>query len=103
MLVCAFFSAFAHEIAGAACTRSSLRPSWDRLRPLLRVACALCWARDFLSSSGATRGEIAELYLQLSTSSRRRPGPQRERTCAHRYAVCSRFGSGVDAFLDHQS
>jgi hypothetical protein len=33
MLVCVFLSAFAHEIAGAARTRSSLPPSWDGTVP----------------------------------------------------------------------
>jgi hypothetical protein len=30
------------------------------------------------------------------------PGPQRERNCAHRDAVSSRFGTGVDAFFNQK-
>jgi hypothetical protein len=52
MLVCVFFATFAREIAGAARIRSSLRPSWDRLRPLL-------FGANDLQTSGAARRDIA--------------------------------------------
>jgi hypothetical protein len=33
---------------------------------------------------------------------KREPGPQRERNCAHRYAVSSRLSNGADAFYTEQ-
>jgi hypothetical protein len=47
-----FLYAFAHETAGAARTRSSLRPSWDRTAP------SLFGAND-LQTSGVSRRDIA--------------------------------------------
>jgi hypothetical protein len=51
MLVCAFSVQIAHETAGAARTRSSLRP--------LSLE-----GQKFMQASGAQRREIAEPYLQ---------------------------------------
>ena len=52
-----FYVQFAHETAGAACTRSSLRP-------LLRVACALyLLGRMILQNSGAACREKAEFAI----------------------------------------
>ena len=36
---------------------------------------------------------------RFDESSRRRPGPQRERNCAHRGGADSRFGTGAKAFF----
>jgi len=52
MLVCVFFSAFARETAGAARTRSSLRPLFSEGGTLLQ-------------NSREMRGEIAEVCLLL--------------------------------------
>jgi hypothetical protein len=57
MLVCASLCIFAHETAGAACTRRSLRP------PL---------GGSFMHASGALRREIAKSYLMQSNA----PHPQ---------------------------
>src|ERR1700754_3276329 len=55
MLVCVFLSTYARETAGAARTRSSLRP-------LLRVACALfLLGRNNLQSSGTACRENAHV------------------------------------------
>src|ERR1700689_2491013 len=58
MLMCAFLLMhIAHETAGAARTRSSLRP-------LLRVACALSfWGVANLQTSGAVRRENEDSHL----------------------------------------
>jgi hypothetical protein len=58
MLVCTLFCTTAHEIAGAARTRSSLRP--------------LDWrAGSFWQSSGATRREIAQPYSAVIVCNKR--------------------------------
>src|ERR1700739_2465123 len=70
MLVCVFLSAFARETAGAARTRSSLRPLLRvALRPLLRVALRPLSREGgiFQQNSGVTCREIAKLcFLHLA-------------------------------------
>ena len=73
MLMCVLLSAFAHETAGAARTRSSLRPLFFR--------------GERLQASGAACRENAELRPAVFPALRRDP-----------YAVCARFGTGADAF-----
>jgi hypothetical protein len=51
-LVCLFY--FAREAAGALGTRHSLRPLFS-------------WAKRFMHDSGASRREIAESYLELTS------------------------------------
>ena len=58
MLVCALFVHIAHETAGAARTRSSLRPLFGE-------------GKDFSHSSGAMRRENAKLYLPSLRAQRR--------------------------------
>jgi hypothetical protein len=72
MLVCVFLSTFAHETAGAARTRSSLRPLLRvALRPLLFGAKRICKTRA--NAVARMRGCVNRDHP--STSSRRRPGP----------------------------
>ena len=54
MLVCVFSAHFAHETAGAACTRLSLRPLF-----LMRA--------EVTQSSGAVRRENADAYPTVIT------------------------------------
>src|ERR1700759_924391 len=61
---CAFcYLPFAHETAGAARTRSSLRPFWDRIAPSF-------FGRNDLQSSGKRCRENVAAYLDPSTSLR---------------------------------
>src|SRR5271168_810277 len=55
MLMCVLLFPFAHETAGAARTRSSLRPSWDRTAP------SFFWGRMNLQNSGEYCREIVDL------------------------------------------
>jgi hypothetical protein len=71
MLVCALFALIAHETAGAASTRHSLRPLLD--------------GRMILQTSGLARRENAETYL--STSSR--PSEARAGTYNHECLCCA--------------
>ena len=70
MLVCALPCAIAHETAGAARTRSSLRP---------------CLGESFGQASGASRGEIADAYsvvIGRFAASAKAPASQRGKASA---------------------
>src|SRR4029079_10340520 len=69
MLVCALFVHIAHETAGAARTRSSLRPLFGE-------------GKDFSHSSGAMHRENAKLYLPSLRAQRSNPcGEEKRMDC----------------------
>jgi hypothetical protein len=77
MLVCVFVHSFAHETAGAASTRHSLRP-------------LIFWANDFGKTSGAPRRENVDTHSIVIARLDR----------ATQYAAASRLSSGVSGILD---